>query len=120
MTQESTNPLDSFFSSLSEANQQWMQQFVNNLPLPPQPGNAELPLANAWGAMLSNAGQLFAWQSSLYQQQMNLWSQFLGQAPAANGDASAKRATAASPRRNGTSTRSTTSSSKAICSPANG
>ncbi|MGR2662348.1 PHA/PHB synthase family protein [Chromobacterium haemolyticum] len=68
-----------------------MQQFVNNLPLPPQPGNAELPLANAWGAMLSNAGQLFAWQSSLYQQQMNLWSQFLGQAPAANGDASAKK-----------------------------
>ncbi|MDH0339901.1 class I poly(R)-hydroxyalkanoic acid synthase [Chromobacterium haemolyticum] len=91
MTQESTNPLDSFFASLSEANQQWMQQFVNNLPLPPQPGNAELPLANAWGAMLSNAGQLFAWQSSLYQQQMNLWSQFLGQAPAANGDASAKK-----------------------------
>ncbi|KMN83937.1 poly(3-hydroxyalkanoate) polymerase [Chromobacterium sp. LK11] len=91
MTQESTNPLDSFFASLSEANQQWMQQFVNNLPLPPQPGNTELPLANAWGAMLSNAGQLFAWQSSLYQQQMHLWSQFLGQGPAANGDASAKK-----------------------------
>lgn len=82
MTQETTASLESFFSSLSEANQQWMQQFVNSMTAGMPLDAAANPISGAWNQMVSNTNQMLAMQTNLYQQQMNMWLQFLGQKPA--------------------------------------
>ncbi|MFC3531966.1 PHA/PHB synthase family protein [Vogesella facilis] len=94
MSQDPKAALDSFFASISENNQKWMQQFVNSMSAGASPEQADNPLAGAWGQMMESTNQFFAMQNSLYQQQMNLWLQFLGQ-----GDAAASPATPAADRR---------------------
>jgi hypothetical protein len=80
LTQDTTASLESFFSSLSEANQQWMQQFVNSMTAGMPLDAAANPISGAWNQMVSNTNQMLAMQTNLYQQQMNMWLQFLGQA----------------------------------------
>jgi polyhydroxyalkanoate synthase len=82
LTQDTTASLESFFSSLSEANQQWMQQFVNSMTAGMPLDAAANPISGAWNQMVSNTNQMLAMQTNLYQQQMNMWLQFLGQKPA--------------------------------------
>ena len=95
MSQETTTSLDSFFANLSQANQKWMQQFVNSLGSGLSPQDAANPMAGAWQQMVDNANQFVALQNNLYQQQMNIWLSFLGQpaggAPAAQPAASDRR-----------------------------
>ncbi|KZE33841.1 poly(3-hydroxyalkanoate) polymerase [Crenobacter luteus] len=89
MSQDSTASLEQFFASLSAANQQWMQQFVNSISLG-QTAGSDSPINQAWSQMMNNANQFIALQTDLYQQQMDLWMRFLGQKPA--GEAEAKPA----------------------------
>ncbi|MBI3144338.1 MAG: class I poly(R)-hydroxyalkanoic acid synthase, partial [Pseudogulbenkiania sp.] len=79
MSQEAPVSLEKFFAGLSEANQQWMQQFVNSLTLGSPVENPADAAGSPWASMMNNANQLFAMQSQLYQQQMGLWMKFLGQ-----------------------------------------
>ncbi|PXX45620.1 polyhydroxyalkanoate synthase [Aquitalea magnusonii] len=92
MTQDTTTSLESFFSSLSEANQQWMQQFVNSMTAGMPLDAAANPISGAWNQMVNNTNQLLAMQTNLYQQQMNMWMQFLGQKAPAAGAAPAAAA----------------------------
>ncbi|WP_054286051.1 PHA/PHB synthase family protein [Gulbenkiania mobilis] len=89
MNQDTTTSLDKFFESISEANQKWMQQFVNSLSAGLPKDAALNPMAAAWGQMMANANQFMALQNNLYQQQMNLWMSFLGQKPAEGAAAAA-------------------------------
>ncbi|SMF15866.1 PHA/PHB synthase family protein [Pseudogulbenkiania subflava] len=90
MSQEAPISLEKFFASLSEANQQWMQQFVNSLTLGGTMGAPVDGAANPWAGMMNHANQLFAMQSHLYQQQMGLWMKFLGQGNASGDEAPAQ------------------------------
>lgn len=90
MSQETKNPLDSFFANLSDTNQKWMQQFVNSISSGLTPQDAANPMAGAWTQMVNNANQFVAMQNSLYQQQMNIWMQFLGK-PGASVDAATSK-----------------------------
>ena len=78
MTQEAPVSLDRFFANLTEANQKWMQQFVNTISAKTCT-DGESPLEQGWQQMISGATQLIDLQTQLYQQQMGLWMQFLGQ-----------------------------------------
>ena len=89
MSQETPTSLDSFFASLSEANQKWMQQFVNSLGNGLSPQDAANPMAGAWNQMMENANQFIALQNNLYQQQMIIWLNFLGQPAAAQAQPAA-------------------------------
>ncbi|MCW3478077.1 class I poly(R)-hydroxyalkanoic acid synthase [Neisseriaceae bacterium JH1-16] len=91
MSQDNHASLEAFFSSLTAANQQWMQQFVNTLTLGQQaPDQAPASVTDAWAQLMSNANQFVNLQTELYQQQLGLWMNFLGQKPqdaaAKNGD----------------------------------
>ena len=80
MSQETTVSLEQFFENLTQANQQWLQQFAQALT----PEENSNPLA-AWNQMFTQANPLFAMQNEFYQQQMDVWLQFLGQKPADSG-----------------------------------
>jgi len=88
LSQDNHASLEAFFSSLTAANQQWMQQFVNTLSLGQQvPDQAPASVTDAWAQLMSNANQFVNLQTELYQQQLGLWMNFLGQKP---HDAAAK------------------------------
>jgi polyhydroxyalkanoate synthase len=84
LSQDTTASLEQLFTSLTDANRKWMQQFVNTLSLGQQPETQEPAggLAQAWSHMMTNANQFISLQSDLYQQQLDLWLRFLGQKPA--------------------------------------
>ena len=91
MSQDPKSTLDSFFASISESNQKWMQQFVNTMSAGVTPDQSGNPLAGAWGQMMENANQFIAMQNNLYQQQMNIWMQFLGQSGSSAAPSSDRR-----------------------------
>lgn len=83
MSSETNDTLEKFFIRLSEANQKWMEQFIQSLTLPPfSPQAPTSPLAGTWSQLIHSANQLVALQTDLYQQQMALWLHFLGKGPA--------------------------------------
>ncbi|RQW27968.1 class I poly(R)-hydroxyalkanoic acid synthase [Rhodobacteraceae bacterium CH30] len=92
MTQENPAALDQFFNGLTEANQKWMQQFVNAVSGTQAQGMDMAQLTQNWQQMMTGANQFIEMQTNLYQQQLNMWMQFLGQAaPAAEAGKSSDR-----------------------------
>jgi len=98
MSQDKQGPsLESFFSSISDANRKLMEQFVGNFAGMKLPDGELNPFVSMWGAAAKSASQLVEMQTNLYQQQMNLWMNFLGQKvpEVASPDPSDKRFAAA-------------------------
>ncbi|MGL6070709.1 PHA/PHB synthase family protein [Craterilacuibacter sp.] len=87
MSQENPAALDQFFNGLTEANQKWMQQFVNAVSSQQAPGTEQAQLTQSWQQMMAGANQFIEMQTNLYQQQLNLWMQLLGQASPASEQA---------------------------------
>ena len=77
MSQDKQGPsLESFFSSISDANRKLMEQFVGNFAGMKLPDGETQPVCQHVGRRRQKRIATGKMQTNLYQQQMNLWMNF--------------------------------------------